>query len=445
MAIREVSTIDTNNRSRSSDRSNQEKTEVNKKTMSQNIPPSSSGKSKVIENVLILQGGGSLGAFGCGVFKALCEKNVKVDIAAGTSIGGVNAAIIAGGKDGNRPEHLLEQFWLELADGFVDLENIDPFLTPYMESLMANFHYFSPPGTQQDKNESKRKVEEYTRTAKRSFLSSAMFGNDKMFKARWRPEYVLTDPQYFEPEKWTYLYDHSPLAVTLQRYIDYDKLKPNGNSNSRLIVTAVNVLTSEPLTFDSYRQPIYSKHILATSGYPVYYFPWVEVEEGVYAWDGGLLSNTPLREVIDASPVVDKKIFLVENYPKRINSLPDNLAEVLHRTRDIIFCDKSLSTVQISKAITSYLRYIDELYQTVEEYADLTKIDKDLLKKIRRKYKKYKQDTGAEIKGVYYISREEQVHSIYENADFSPKAIKDSIKEGELKTTKILEQMEKNK
>ena len=97
------------------------------------------------------------------------------------------------------------------------------------------------------------------------------------------------------------------------------------------------------------------------------------------------------------------------------------------------------------RQLQDYLRYIDELYQTVEEYVDLTKIDKRRIEKIRRKYRKYKQDTGAEIKGVYYISREEPVHSIYENADFSPKAIKDSIREGELKTTKILEQLEKNK
>ena len=55
---------------------------------------------------------------------------------------------------------------------------------------------------------------------------------------------------------------------------------------------------------------------MATTGYPTYYFQWVEVEKGVYAWDGSLLSNTPLREVIDASPVNDKRIFLVENYPK---------------------------------------------------------------------------------------------------------------------------------
>ena len=67
------------------------------------------------ENVLILQGGGSLGACGCGVFKALANNNIKIDIVAGTSIGGLNATIIAGSK-GDHPERELEQFWLELAE-----------------------------------------------------------------------------------------------------------------------------------------------------------------------------------------------------------------------------------------------------------------------------------------------------------------------------------------
>jgi NTE family protein len=40
-----------------------------------------------IENVLILQGGGSLGAFGCGVFKGLANNDIPIDIVAGTSIG----------------------------------------------------------------------------------------------------------------------------------------------------------------------------------------------------------------------------------------------------------------------------------------------------------------------------------------------------------------------
>ena len=70
--------------------------------------------SNTIENVLILQGGGSLGAFGCGVFKALANSNIKIDIVAGTSIGGLNASIIAGSKGEDHPEKELEQYWLEL-------------------------------------------------------------------------------------------------------------------------------------------------------------------------------------------------------------------------------------------------------------------------------------------------------------------------------------------
>src|ERR687898_2667033 len=80
---------------------------------------SSSYKNKKIENVLVLQGGGSLGAFGCGVFKAIANKKIKLDIIAGTSIGGVNAALIAGCKDQTHPEQALEQFWLELSKGFI--------------------------------------------------------------------------------------------------------------------------------------------------------------------------------------------------------------------------------------------------------------------------------------------------------------------------------------
>jgi NTE family protein len=73
-----------------------------------------------VENVLVLQGGGSLGAFGCGVYKALVQQGIKIEIVSGTSIGGVNAAIIAGCKK-NRPEEELENFWLELAEHSVDL------------------------------------------------------------------------------------------------------------------------------------------------------------------------------------------------------------------------------------------------------------------------------------------------------------------------------------
>jgi NTE family protein len=367
-----------------------------------------------IEHVLILQGGGSLGAFGCGVFKALANNNIKIDIVAGTSIGAVNAAIIAGSK-GDHPEEELEKFWLELADGDARLSS------PFVD-------WFAPVPTPISQAKSTL-----------SFYRSAFHGNEKVFVPRWNPGHLFSDPQYLTPGKWTYLFDHSPLIKTMEKYVNFNKLQPNGNLETRLIITAVNVLTAEPLIFDSTKQQITPKHILATTGYPTYYFQWVEVEKGVYAWDGSLLSNTPLREVIDASPVNDKRIFLVENYPKNIDKLPDNILEVQHRARDIMFSDKTLHNVQMAKAITYQLRFIDELYHAIENRFDLeNKKDKEKFEKIRAKYKKIAKQHGAEIKTVYHISRDEPSPSLYENADFSRNTIKDSIRDGELKANEIL-------
>ncbi|HJT47595.1 MAG TPA: patatin-like phospholipase family protein [Nitrososphaeraceae archaeon] len=396
--------------------------------------------SNTIENVLILQGGGSLGAFGCGVFKALANSNIKIDIIAGTSIGGLNASIIAGSKE-DHPEKALEQFWLELAEG----SNTANFNFPFIDSLLSAGGYPMSTTTTDAANSSSADHSAITHISEVksliSFYNSAIYGNKKVFMPRWRPEYALTDPKYFVPHEWTYLFDHSPLINTLEKYIDYNKLQPNGKPNAHLIITAVNVLTSEPLIFDSSKQQITSKHILATTGYPRYYFRWVEVEKGVYAWDGSLLSNTPLREVIDVSPVKDKKIFLVENYPKKIDKLPDNLLEVEHRSRDIMFSDKTLHNVQMSKVFTYYLSFIHELYQMIEDRFDFEKEkkeEKDKFDKIRAKYKKISEEHGAEIKNVHYISRDEPFPDLYENADFSVDTIKTSIKEGELKTKQIL-------
>ena len=61
--------------------------------------------SKQKVKVLVMQGGGSLGAYECGVCKVLAKHNIEFDIIAGTSIGAINAAIIAAGyskKDGTK-------------------------------------------------------------------------------------------------------------------------------------------------------------------------------------------------------------------------------------------------------------------------------------------------------------------------------------------------------
>jgi NTE family protein len=56
---------------------------------------------------------------------------------------------------------------------------------------------------------------------------------------------------------------------------------------------------------------------------------------------------------------------------------------------------------------------------------------------------KRKQERGAEIKQIFYISRDEPFPHIYENADFSPETIKNSIEEGQTKTNQAIRKMER--
>jgi NTE family protein len=135
----------------------------------------------------------------------------------------------------------------------------------------------------------------------------------------------------------------------------------------------------------------------------------------------------------------DKRIFLVENYPKKCDTLPDNLLEVQHRARDIMFSDKTLHNIQMSRAITYSLRLIGDFYKMLEDqFSSEKKEEKDKFEKLRARHKKVSEEHAAEIKGVYYITRSERSSSLYENADFSLDTIKASIKDGELKTGQIL-------
>jgi NTE family protein len=152
-----------------------------------------------------------------------------------------------------------------------------------------------------------------------------------------------------------------------------------------------------------------------------------------------LLSNTPLREVIEASPAKDKRIFLVENYPKNIEKISSTLQEVQHRARDIMFSDKTIHNIQMSKAITYHLKLIDDLYYMLKDhFKSESKDEIEKFEKIRTRYKKVSEEHGAEIKGVYYITRDDPFPSLHENADFSIDMIKASIKDGELKASQIL-------
>jgi NTE family protein len=235
-----------------------------------------------------------------------------------------------------------------------------------------------------------------------------------------------------------------PLAKTLDKYIDYKKLnlaltKEDPLKAARLIITAVDVMTSRPLIYDNTKTEIKAKHILASSGYPIYGFPWVEVEKGVYGWDGSLLSNTPVREVLSASPRNDKNIFIVENYTRNIHRLPSNMAEVESRAKDILFCDKNIDNIKISRFITRQIQLIEKLYEVFEKFVDQSKFDPGEVEIMKKEYNTLIQNYGAVIKSVTRIVRTElESPSIFQNADFSLKTIKELIAQGERKTLEEL-------
>jgi NTE family protein len=400
----------------------------NSNTNSNNNPNNTLSRKKPIENVLVLQGGGSLGAFACGVFKVLYKKNIKFDIVSGTSIGAINGAIIAGSKSDN-PVQDLEDFWIELAESSY---NIIPDI--------ITFDY-------DDKTKQTK-----LKTIPSASLNAALFGVPKMFIPRWfQINNFMTANFYFGqqqlPWNWTYIYDNSALIKTLEKYINFQKLSPEINSSPtfsssssttaiRLIVTAVNVLTADPLLFDSLKMPIQLKHLLASVGYPNYGFSWVEVDDGVYGWDGSLLSNTPMREVILQSPSHDKNIFIVENHSKIIKELPSDMTEVQARIKDILFGDKTRSFGQISKLITRQLELIENMYSEL----DFSKMDSKKVDRIKKEYQQLVRNYGAKILNITRISKG-SAESPYplQNADFSVKTIKTLINEGERKAIEILQ------
>src|SRR5918993_2560486 len=303
---------------------------------------------------------------------------------------------------------------------------------------------------------------EYDTTARRyitkkissASANAAIFGVPKMFVPRWQSLWnweknaILFKEekglQHFDPRSWTYIYDHSPLAKTLDKYINYKKLNLAATKEKlpqvlRLIITAVDVMTSRPLIFDNTKMEIKEKHILASSGYPIYGFPWVEVEKGVYGWDGSLLSNTPVREVLSASPRHDKNIFIVENYTRNIQRLPSNMAEVESRAKDILFCDKNMDNIKMSRLITRQIQLIERLYEVFDKFVDQSKLDPRQVEIIKEEYNMLIENYGAVIKSVTRIVRTElESPSILQNADFSLKTIKELIAQGERKTLEEL-------
>jgi NTE family protein len=343
------------------------------------------------ETVLIMQGGGSLGAYECGVYKALAKHDIKFDIIAGTSIGAINAGIIVGAR-GDDPVKVLEDFWLSIAD-----VRIPSYLPDYIRAMSAS-------------------------------MSAALYGNPRAFIPRWLSSTGIASLGIpFVINNLPNLYDIEPLKKTLHEFIDFAKL--NSQNASRLIVTSTDIKESEPVSFDSAKINIDIDHLVASAGYPFYGISWTE-KDGKFLWDGALLSNTPLREVIDASPKRDKNVYIVNLFPRKQDDLPQNMADSWHRAKDIMHTDRTDHNIRMSKVISKYLSLLREMHDILDKI-ELKQDDRERFFRVEQEYHKLAEERGAIIQEITRIERKEDLHFIFEDADFSLRTIKKLISQGE--------------
>ena len=258
------------------------------------------------ECILVLQGGGALGAYQAGVFEALAAMNHTPDWVAGISIGAINAALIAGNPPERRVERLRE-FW----------QGVSSF--PFTPSLppLAN----GVDGARDAVNETSATI-------------AMLFGVAGFFSPRV-PAAPFQPPG--TPAAISY-YDTAPLRESLERLIDFDLL----NSGAvRLSVGAVSVTRGNFCYFDTSEQRLDARHVMASGALPPG-FPPVEID-GEYYWDGGLVSNTPLQYVLDEPGRRPRLVFQVDLFAAR-GEMPANLAEASEREKDIRYSSRTRLT-----------------------------------------------------------------------------------------------------
>ena len=269
--------------------------------------------------VLVLQGGGALGAYQAGAYQALVAGGQIPDWVAGISIGAINAAIIAGNPPEKRVQRL-QRFWHTVSS-----------------NLTA-----SPLAT----DDASRKLFNETSAA----LVASM-GVPGFFSPRF-------PPSMFAPagsDAAVSIYDTSPLRATLLELVDFDLLN---SGKVRLSVGAVQVRTSNMHYFDTKTQTVTPDHIMASGALPPG-FPPITID-GEAHWDGGLVSNTPLQYVLDSQGRGDMCIFQIDLF-SAIGPLPQTLFEIPRREQDIRYSSRTRLNTDQFKEVQTYRRAIKRI------------------------------------------------------------------------------------
>jgi NTE family protein len=263
--------------------------------------------------VLELQGGGALGAYQAGVYQALHEAGVEPDWVIGTSIGAINASLIAGNLLDQRLPRLRE-FWKRMEQ--------DP-----LWSLQADFPAVSD---------------------RLSYWATLTRGVPGFFQPNMLAH--AGDAYRLGAERAGY-YSTAPLRETLSELVDFDLIN---RGSPRLTVGAAHVRSSQMRYFDSRDGAIDVRHILASGALPPA-FPAVRIDGELY-WDGGILSNTPTEVVFDDNPRRNALIFAVHLW-NPLGAEPTTMAEVLSRHKDVQYSSRVASHI-VRQQQTHRLRHI---------------------------------------------------------------------------------------
>ncbi len=254
------------------------------------------------QTVLVLQGGGALGAYQGGAYEGLTNHGLDVDWVVGTSIGAINGALIAG----NKPEHRVEKlnaFWQQVG-----------------QDAPAIFPFFDTPDWMRPWRQA---------TQVWNILSKGVPG---FFTPRPNTSWDLNQNGLSSKASF---YDTSPLEATLNELVDFKYLNAK---HMRFTISAVNVATGELKIFDNKTDHITAKHIMASGALPPG-FPPVEIDGAMY-WDGGIYSNTPIDIVLDDAERTNTLCFMVDLWDPT-EKLPTSIAEALTRQKDIQYASRS--------------------------------------------------------------------------------------------------------
>jgi NTE family protein len=271
--------------------------------------------------VLVLQGGGALGAYQIGVYQAMHEAGIEPDWVIGTSIGAINASLIAG----NEPQHRMERlntFWDQMQASAPARSAFDWF---GLGNMAAN-------------------------------LSTVMRGIPNFFTPNL---HALRGSQATLGVESAAYYSTAPLRGTLTELVDFEYLC---QCRTRMTVGAVNACSGEMRYFDTSKENLTVDHVMASGALPPA-FGAIRIDGQPY-WDGGIYSNTPIEAVLDDKPRRDSMIFAV-NVWHQTGPEPESIWQVMGRQKDIQYASRADSHIARQKQIHRLRHVIRELHKQV--------------------------------------------------------------------------------